>query len=114
MAWENLTGVPEGLSGFSLEVSDEVLAAIEVQVAEMLKKGMMGDKHKIWHKANFYYKGKRYKKVKIRLRGDSATHWEGPKKSWRIKFSKRHDRAEPRSIDSAIASSAGGAHPSEP
>jgi hypothetical protein len=74
-----------GLPIYDLEISRSQFALIEQAVAEAKKQGVMSEDLQTWVDAKFFYQGQPYN-VKIRVRGDLPNHWEGPKKSWRVKF----------------------------
>ena len=68
---------------YELKVKDEVMRQIQIQISGILERfkssPRLQDEDKKWYPAKFYYKGEPYK-VKIRFRGDVASHWDGPKK----------------------------------
>lgn len=78
----------ENLPIYDLDISSEQMAIIDKVVEEAKKQGWMSDDQKVWANATFYYNGQKYD-AEVRVRGDLAPHWEGPKKSWRVKFTKQ-------------------------
>jgi hypothetical protein len=77
-----------GLPIYDLKIGRQQYAILE-QVAERArKKGWMSDDLKIWVNARFIYNAKDYN-AKVRLRGDLPNHWQGIKKSYRIKFTRQ-------------------------
>jgi len=76
-----------GLPIYDIKIKRQQFALIEGVVEKAKKQGWMSDDLKVWANARFIYEGKSYN-VKIRARGDLPRHWNGPKKSWRIKFGK--------------------------
>lgn len=76
-----------GLPIYDLKISSQEYARIEASAQLALKKGYMSEDLKTWVNAQFICGTKNYN-VKVRVRGDLSPHWEGPKKSWRIKFGK--------------------------
>lgn len=77
-----------GLPIYDLEIKKEQMDIIEATIEEAKQQGWMSDDMKVWANATFYYDGQQYD-AQVRVRGDLAPHWEGPKKSWRIKFTKQ-------------------------
>ncbi|MFQ5630331.1 MAG: CotH kinase family protein, partial [bacterium] len=76
-----------GLPIYDLKIKHREYAKIEQAVEAAKKQGWMDDDLKVWARAKFIVNGEVYN-VKVRVRGDLPNHWRGPKKSWRIKFSK--------------------------
>ena len=72
---------------YDLKIKPAAVRAIDAQVQKLIEAGIYTDDLKVWHPARFFRNGEEYR-VKIRLRGDLGSHWEGPKKSWRIRFPK--------------------------
>jgi parallel beta-helix repeat protein len=77
-----------GLPIYDLKIPRQQYAIIERAVQQARKQGWMDDELKVWANARFIHDGQEYN-VKVRVRGDLPPHWQGPKKSWRIKFGKR-------------------------
>jgi hypothetical protein len=77
-----------GLPIYDLHITKREYSKIERTVEEAKQRGWMEDELKVWANARFFYDGREYD-VKVRVRGDLSPHWEGPKKSWRIKFGRR-------------------------
>ncbi len=76
-----------GLPIYDIKVKRQQMALIDDVIEKAKKQGWMSDEMKVWANAQFIYEGRAYN-VKIRTRGDLPRHWNGPKKSWRIKFGK--------------------------
>lgn len=74
-----------GLPIYDLEIKRQELAAIERKIEEAKAQGYMTEDQQIWANGRFFYNGEAYN-VQVRVRGDLPSHWEDPKKSWRIKF----------------------------
>jgi hypothetical protein len=74
-----------GLPVYDLSIKKQQYALLEEAVAKARKQGFMDDSLKVWADAKFLHDGEEYN-VKVRIRGDLPPHWQGPKKSWRIKF----------------------------
>ncbi len=72
---------------FNITIKASALREIKVQVEKTLKANVMTDDLKKWYPAKFHHQGEKYD-VKIRIKGDLNTHWQHPKKSWRVKFKK--------------------------
>lgn len=85
-------------SSFNITIKSADLRDIKVQVEKALKANVMTDDLKKWYPAKFYHNKEQYD-VKIRLKGDLNTHWQHPKKSWRVKFKKTKLFQGYRSID---------------
>lgn len=79
----------EDLPVYDLEISREQMDIVDASIEEAKAQGWMSDEMKTWADARFYYNGVEYN-VDVRVRGDLGSHWEGPKKSWRIKFGKQN------------------------
>ena len=77
-----------GLPIYDIKIKRQQFALIEGVIEKAKKQGWMSDDMKVWANARFIFEGKSYN-VKIRARGDLPRHWNGPKKSWRIKFGKQ-------------------------
>ena len=76
-----------GLPIYDVRIASEQYATVQSVVEQAVKQGWMSDDLKVWVNARFLYEGQDYN-VKVRVRGDLPNHWEGPKKSWAIKFGK--------------------------
>ncbi|MDX1412856.1 MAG: CotH kinase family protein [Candidatus Promineifilaceae bacterium] len=74
---------------YDLDISSEQMDIIDATIEDALKQGWMSDEMKVWANATFYYDGQKYD-AEVRVRGDLPPHWENPKKSWRIKFTKQN------------------------
>ncbi len=77
-----------GLPIYDLKIKFQQYSRIEQTIEVARKQGWMSDDLKVWANGKFIADGQLYN-VKVRVRGDLPRHWEGPKKSWRIKFGKR-------------------------
>ncbi len=73
---------------YDIKIDHREYAKIERTIEKAIKKGWMSDNLKVWANAQFIYRGEVYN-VKVRVRGDLPRHWNGPKKSWRVKFGNR-------------------------
>jgi hypothetical protein len=78
----------EDLPVYDLDISKEQMDIIEDAIEQAKKQGWMSDDMKVWANATFYHDGQEYD-AEVRVRGDLTPHWEGPKKSWRIKFTRQ-------------------------
>jgi len=76
-----------GLPVYDLKIKRGEYAKIEKAIEQAAQQGYMSEDSKVWANAKFLYNGEEYD-VKVRVRGDLPVHWQGPKKSWRIKFGK--------------------------
>ena len=74
-----------GLPIYDLEIRRDQFAVIEQVVEQAREQGLMTEDLQVWVDARFFYQDQAYN-VKVRVRGDLPPHWEGPKKSWRVKF----------------------------
>ena len=74
-----------GLPVYDLQVSHTEMANIDRAIEEAKKQGYMDEEQQVWANGRFIYDGQNYD-VEVRVRGDLPPHWEGAKKSWRIKF----------------------------
>jgi hypothetical protein len=74
-----------GLPVYNLEIDHQQMGQIEDAIEQAKKQGYMSEELQVWANGRFYYEGQDYN-VKVRVRGDLPPHWQGPKKSWRIKF----------------------------
>ncbi len=77
-----------GLPIYDLKIKHQQYVKIENTIKLARKQGWMSDDLKVWAKGKFIADGQIYN-VKVRVRGDLPRHWDGPKKSWRVKFGKR-------------------------
>lgn len=77
--------VESGLPVYDLKIDFAQYNELEQVAAEARRRGIMTEDLKRWVRADFFHGGRRYD-VKVRLRGDLPNHWEGPKKSWAVKF----------------------------
>lgn len=78
-----------GLPVYDLQISHQQMAVVESTIDEALQQGYMSEEQQVWGDARFYYDGQEYN-VDVRLRGDLPPHWEGQKKSWRIRFGRQN------------------------
>ena len=76
-----------GLPIYELEIGHQELAMIEEAIEQAKQQGFMSEEQQVWANGRFFHEGQEYD-VKVRVRGDLPPHWKGPKKSWRIKFSR--------------------------
>jgi spore coat protein CotH len=90
-----------GLPIYDLEIDREQFALVEEAVAKARKQGLMTEDMQVWADARFFYEGVPYN-VKIRVRGDLPGHWEGSKKSWRIKFGSQKIEYNGATLDEPI------------
>ncbi len=74
-----------GLPVYDLEVNHTEMSQIDEAIEEALQQGYMDEEQQVWARGRFHYDGQDYN-VRIRTRGDLPPHWEGAKKSWRIRF----------------------------
>jgi hypothetical protein len=74
-----------GLPVYELEIDHQELSRIEDAIEQAKKQGYMSEDLQVWANGRFFHEGQEYN-VKVRVRGDLPPHWNGPKKSWRIKF----------------------------
>jgi hypothetical protein len=74
---------------------------IEVLAAQMARRGALLEEDKRWFPLDVRHEGEVYG-AKIRMRGDLAEHWSGPKKSWRVKFKSERYPDGYRSLDFII------------
>jgi hypothetical protein len=77
-----------GLPVYDLSITRAEYLKIERAVEQARRRGWMDDELKVWARARFFHEGREHD-VKVRVRGDLSPHWEGAKKSWRIKFGHR-------------------------
>ena len=77
--------VESGLPVYDLKIDFREFTELENVAREARRRGILSEDLKRWVRADFFYGDRRYD-VKIRIRGDLPAHWEGPKKSWAIKF----------------------------
>ncbi len=77
--------VESGLPIYDLKLSPESIAGLEHSAALAREAGVMTEGLRDWVPGTFIAEGRRYR-VDVRLRGDLPPHWEGAKKSYRIKF----------------------------
>ena len=75
----------EDLPVYDLDIKKGQMDIINAAIEDAKKQGWMSDDIKVWANGTFYHDGQEYD-VKVRVRGDLGTHWEKPKKSWRVKF----------------------------
>jgi hypothetical protein len=73
---------------YDLDIKKEQMAIIEDAIDQAKKQGWMSDDMKVWANASFYHDGQQYD-AEVRVRGDLGPHWKGPKKSWRVKFTRQ-------------------------
>lgn len=77
--------VESGLPVYDLKLAPESIARLEDGAAQARQVGVMSEEMRDWVPGTFIAEGRRYR-VDVRLRGDLPPHWEGAKKSYRIKF----------------------------
>ena len=74
-----------GFPIYDLRISAAEYRGILSIIEQAKQRGVLTDDLKQWSKAKFMC-GDVVREVKVRVRGDLANHWAGPRKSWRIKF----------------------------
>ncbi|MBI5031570.1 MAG: CotH kinase family protein [Chloroflexi bacterium] len=74
-----------GLPIYDVKVSHQQYAILESVAEQARKQGWMSEDLQTWVNGKFFYGGEEYD-IKLRIHGDLPPHWEGPKKSWSIKF----------------------------
>lgn len=75
------------LPRFDIKFRSSVRRELSLLINHLRKKTYQEEKDKKWFPATFYHDGYSYD-VKIRIRGDTSSHWESDKISWRVKFKK--------------------------
>ena len=73
------------LPTYALEISDENLQKLNDSLPQEFMTVIYYDK--IYVPAKFSYQGKEYD-VQVRYRGDTAVHWNAPKRSYHVRFNK--------------------------
>ncbi len=76
-----------GLPTYDLKIPAREYREILAVVNAAQARGELTEDLKQWSRAEFILEG-RSRAVQLRVRGDFADHWTGPRKSWRIRFPK--------------------------
>ncbi|UCE59137.1 MAG: CotH kinase family protein [Phycisphaerales bacterium] len=74
-----------GLPVYDLKIKPQAYREVLEVCEEAKRREFLSDDLKQWVSAKFVHEGVS-RDVKVRVRGDLATHWAGERKSWRVKF----------------------------
>lgn len=76
-----------GLPVYDLHIKPSEYRKVREVVKKAKVRGLLTDDLKIWSKASLIHQGVT-RKAKVRVRGDLRNHWEGKRKSWRVKLNR--------------------------
>lgn len=88
-----------GLPVYDIQISEKNLDNLNANLPKIGE--ALGEDNRVYVPAKFVHEGTVYS-VDVRYRGDTAAHWAYPKKSMRIRFSKKHLFNDERMIDLII------------
>lgn len=96
-----------GLPTYDLKIKPAEYRKVLALVEQAKARGRLSDDLKQWARAKLIHEGVAYD-IKVRVRGDLRDHWENPRKSWRIRFSKEEPFQGQRELNLILPSSNNG------